>query len=90
MCSIFAITSICYRVFQLGFNAKKQLPMHIVAQSKSNQPETMAILFQALDKSFMYQVARDSNPEPGILVGLRKLRSRSKSPLEALNLLQYS
>jgi len=43
------------RVFQLGFNAKKQLPMHIVAQSKSNQPETMAILFQALDKSFMYQ-----------------------------------
>ena len=65
-------------MFQLGFNAKKQLPMHIVAQSKSNQPETMAILFQALDKSFMYQVARVSNPDPMISIGLKKNYNISK------------
>lgn len=40
------------RVFSVGFNSKKQQPMHIVAQSKSNQPETIAILHQAFNRSF--------------------------------------
>jgi hypothetical protein len=43
------------RVFTLGFNSKKQQPMHIVAQSKKNQPETIAILNQAFIRSFEIQ-----------------------------------
>ena len=43
------------RLFTLGFNSKKQQPMHIVAQSKKNQPETIAILNQAFNRSFELQ-----------------------------------
>ena len=40
------------RVFQLGPNSKRQLPMHIAAQGKKNQPETIAILYAAMQRAF--------------------------------------
>jgi len=39
------------RVFSLGLNCKKQSPMHIAVQGK-NQPETIAILHQAMSRGF--------------------------------------
>ena len=40
------------KMFEIIANSKKQYPMHIAAQSLTNQPETIRILYENMQKSF--------------------------------------
>lgn len=69
------------KVFSLGLNCKRQSPMHIAVQGK-NQPETISILYQAMNRAF--EMVDDDGMTP-----LHYAAQRTQDPLLIHTILSY-